>query len=328
MIAHLASTTDAGPLLRTLHPIHTARGTWFHGRASGEKARALGRPAVISSEEIVARIPSYVFDPDRACPATTWFVATELRGVLESLEDPVEKAAVLQAMMEAYQPEGGHVPISADDPRYRQSVAKLLIFGIRGEATRRVKIGQDKPVATRHRVLEWLWAQGDCRAIDRIRELDPALPDPPFLAAPARIRVAPQRLVPGVGDAYWNLGLPPDRLLEAHRRASAWVVAEIEGRVVASARAMADGTKNAWIYDVFVVEGQRGRGLGDRLLRLLLDHAAVRDCARVFLRTRDAQPFYARHGFVPAHAARRRPYPSEEMVLERPRPIGPLAGTP
>ncbi len=324
MIAHLASTTPDGPLLRTLHPVLTADGVWFHGRATGEKARALGRPAVITTERVIARIPSYVFDPARACPATTWFEATELHGTLVAEEDPDRKAAVLQKMMQDYQPEGGFVPITADDPSYRQAVAKLLIFGVRGKPTVHVKVGQGKPDAVRLKVLEHLWATGQTQAIDTIRALAPELPDPAFLASPARLFVNPDALCPGLEATYWNEGIPLERLRTAHVQSSAWVIARVGPRVVASARAIADGAKCAWVYDVIVAEDWRGRGLGDAVMRTLLDHAAVRDCARVMLGTKDAEGFYRRMGFKPRAEARRRPYTPIEMVLERDLPIGPL----
>ncbi len=101
-----------------------------------------------------------------------------------------------------------------------------------------------------------------------------------------------------------------------HRAASAWVGARApDGTLVASARALSDG-KVAWIYDVVVASPLRGRGLGKRLMTLLLDHPAVRGAARVKLDTRDAQELYARFGFVDA-AGRERWPGATQMVLER-----------
>jgi hypothetical protein len=55
------------------------------------------------------------------------------------------------------------------------------------------------------------------------------------------------------------------------------------------------------------------------VVRLLLDHPAVRDADRVRLDTRDAQGLYARFGFVDAREDRGRPYASTSMVLRRER---------
>lgn len=61
-----------------------------------------------------------------------------------------------------------------------------------------------------------------------------------------------------------------------------------------------------------VAPAWRGRGLGKALIRLLLDHPAVRGARRVLLGTRDAQAFYRGFGF-----AERGARSSVEMVLER-----------
>jgi predicted N-acetyltransferase YhbS len=80
-----------------------------------------------------------------------------------------------------------------------------------------------------------------------------------------------------------------------------------------------DGAKRAWIYDVMVAPSWRGKGLGEALMRLLLDHPAVRHTRGVCLTTRDAQTFYARLGFGDRETleTRKRPWPATEMVLFR-----------
>src|SRR5262249_8581181 len=98
--------------------------------------------------------------------------------------------------------------------------------------------------------------------------------------------------------AYWNDGVSRDEIIRSHRNASAWVAARDEsGRMVGSARALADGAKYAWVYDVMVAPEWRARGLGASLMRLLLDPPAVRGARTVLLGTRDAQRFYERFGF-------------------------------
>jgi predicted N-acetyltransferase YhbS len=49
----------------------------------------------------------------------------------------------------------------------------------------------------------------------------------------------------------------------------------------------------------------RGKGLGQRIIRLLLDHPAVRRAGVARLSTRDAHGFYEKYGFVDAEAQRR-----------------------
>jgi uncharacterized protein len=66
---------------------------------------------------------------------------------------------------------------------------------------------------------------------------------------------------------------------------------------VAFARVVSDRSRFAYLCDVFVTEAQRGRGLGQALIRFVLEHPHVRACKRVLLGTRDAHPFYERMGW-------------------------------
>jgi hypothetical protein len=86
-----------------------------------------------SPEEIVAAIPSTFLDPERACPATTYYESAQAHGTLHVVTDLADKARALQALMVKYQPEGGHVPITEDHPLYRKAVLGLLVAELRIE---------------------------------------------------------------------------------------------------------------------------------------------------------------------------------------------------
>ncbi len=112
-VVHLASTTaDGAPVLRTVHGVVVRGALAFHGAPAGEKMEVIGREAVVSAEEVVAAIPSYFIDPERACPATTLYRSAQVHGRVERVDDAEEKAEVLSALMHRFQPEGGHVPIT------------------------------------------------------------------------------------------------------------------------------------------------------------------------------------------------------------------------
>lgn len=337
-VVHLASTTAAGePLIRTLHAVVLRDGLYFHGAPAGEKIEAVGRQAVVSGEEILAEIPSYFLDPERACPATTYYESVQVHGGIEQVEDPDEKAAALQALMEKYQPEGGHVPIVATDPLYRKAVAGVLVLRISLQRLDgKAKLGQNRSPADLRQVLQRLWERGlptDPQAVERVAarlhaaEGSAALPD--FLRGPADTRLCPalgdadvDAALALLRDAYWNTWPSDDELCRAHLGATAWVGArDASGRLVATARALSDGGKFALIYDVMVAAEYRQKGLGDALLRLLLGHPRLRHSARIWLRTRDAMDFYRRYGFVTAAELPASPYPSTDMWLVRPRPV-------
>jgi nitroimidazol reductase NimA-like FMN-containing flavoprotein (pyridoxamine 5'-phosphate oxidase superfamily)/predicted N-acetyltransferase YhbS len=305
-VVHLATTAaDGRPILRTVHGVLTDGAIAFHGAPAGEKMAGLGRPCVLSAEEIITQIPSYFVDPDRACPATTYYLSVQVHGTLEPVEDPVTKARALAALMARFQPEGGHIPVDSAHPLYRKAIDGLLVARVSLERLDgKSKLGQNRSPEEIARMLELLWQRGapsDPRAIDLVRAANPAAATPAFLAAPAQLVCAPdtpEEAAELLREAYWNQGVSREQIIRSHRNATAWVAArDGSGRMIATARALADGAKVAWIYDVMVAPGWRGRGLGEALMRLLLNHPMVRGARTVLLATRDAQPFYSRFGF-------------------------------
>lgn len=320
---------DGQPVLRTLHGVVVDDLLCFHASPKGEKTSLLDRPVVACAEEDVVRIPSWFLDPERACPATTLFRSVQVHGELREVTEPARKARALQALMEKLQPDGGYLPITAGDPRYAPEVRGLLVAGVSLERMDgKAKLAQNRSARERTRLVEQLWrrgAPGDARAIELLRAANPSLELPPSLAAPPGFALHPwlpaaraEEAVELLAGEYWNDAFTGDELRRAHLGASAWVGATgAQGRLVATARAVADGAKYAWVYDVAVAAPVRRRGLGQAVTRLLLDHPAVRGCRRVLLGTRDAQSLYARFGFIPRAAVPPRAYATTEMVLLR-----------
>lgn len=338
-VVHLASTDEDGrPILRALHAVLLPGGLYFHGAPAGEKLAVIGRPAVVCAEEIVAEIPSYFLDPERACPATTYYDSVQVRGTVTAVEDADEKADALQALMQKYQPEGGHQPIRADDPLYRKAVAGVLVLRLSIEAIDgKAKLGQNRSPEELRSILEQLWQRGlaeDPRAIDlvatRLLERHGAQALPDFLRGPRDTRLhcalGPQDADQAVGllrDAYWNTWPSAAQLRQAHLGSTAWVGArDAAGRLVTTARALSDGGKFALIYDVMVDTAWRGCGLGQAVVGLLLQHPRLRHTPRIWLRTRDAMAFYRRYGFVAAQELPPLPYVSTDMWLIREQGTG------
>ncbi|HEY3817303.1 MAG TPA: GNAT family N-acetyltransferase [Polyangiaceae bacterium] len=123
-----------------------------------------------------------------------------------------------------------------------------------------------------------------------------------------------------VAHEYWNRGVDLDRLARAMRGSTVLVGAfDADGRLVATARALSDGARSAWVGDVCVAKEWRGKGLGKAVVEVLLEHPRVRDVDRVRLNTRDAQTLYERFGFIDTQKEQRKKKapPSTEMVLRR-----------
>jgi len=306
-----AGVTDEGtPVLRTFNAVVVDERLCFHGADDGEKLGLLGRPVVASCEEIVAQVASYWMHPENACPASTYYVSAFAEGRIVRIDDPARKALVLTRLMERFQPEGGYVPITHDDTRYRKMVEQLLVVElVPTRVYAKQKLGQHHGASRIERVLDGLWTRGepgDVAAIRTIRDAHPARPTPAFLRGPegtelcvapdARDAEAVARLLAG---QYWTEGFTHARMAQAQRGSTAWVVArDLErGEVVASARAVSDHARFGYVLDVIVDPAWRGRGLGVAVTRTLLAHPAVRSLLSIGLRTRDAHGLYERFGF-------------------------------
>lgn len=69
------------------------------------------------------------------------------------------------------------------------------------------------------------------------------------------------------------------------------------GHQVGFARVVTDFATFAWLADVFILEKERGQGLGKRLVAAVLAHPRLQELRRLMLGTQDAHELYARFGF-------------------------------
>jgi N-acetylglutamate synthase-like GNAT family acetyltransferase len=327
----LAQVIEGRPLLRPVHAV-LAEG-WLAFHSASDATRALGSPAVIAAEDLITDIPSYFRSPDRGprgpvaangngCAAGSLYESAQLEGPLEAVDDRPTKLLLLRALMDKHQPEGRYTLPDPSRKAGRASIDAVLVAGIRVEGATlhsRANLARHSSDAAIASLLKPLWQRGtagDLRAIARLRAERPtvALPEPftsPLGAVWRLDALVPRRaaaadlaaVVELLRDRYWNAGIYDDGQLAAlHRASAAWVVARetTSGELIGSARATADGVKVGTVSDVVVDERYQGRGVGLGLMRLLLDHAALREVRTVRLATRDAEGFYARLGFRPA----------------------------
>ena len=90
-------------------------------------------------------------------------------------------------------------------------------------------------------------------------------------------------------------GVPREIELDEHDPHCLHAVVFEDGRAVATGRLLPDGH----IGRMAVLKAWRGRGLGSRLLKLLMEHAKQAGHAEVALSAQvHAVPFYRAHGFV------------------------------
>jgi GNAT superfamily N-acetyltransferase len=117
-------------------------------------------------------------------------------------------------------------------------------------------------------------------------------------------------------EAYWARWRTREAV-EA-QLATAWRVVGVydqpTGAMVGFARAISDGVAFAYLADVYVAAGARGRGLGKQLVRVMID-AGPGARFRWALHTADAHRLYQQFGF--SHP--------DDRYLERPPPAPPAA---
>lgn len=142
-------------------------------RADDQLADLAARPrCLFEVDEVLAVIPSYWVHPESAVMATAYHRTVIFAGTATVSEDAAALAAQQIRLLARYQPEGGFRPVAPDDPLYRGAIGviaavRLAITGVQVK----FKLGQNRPPATRARVVEELRARGrhnDARAADAL----------------------------------------------------------------------------------------------------------------------------------------------------------------
>ncbi len=108
-------------------------------------------------------------------------------------------------------------------------------------------------------------------------------------------------------DSYWAKGIPVEVMKRSIENSLCFGVYH-QGRQVGFARVVTDYATTAYVGDVFIRESYRGRGLGKRLIKAVVDHPALEGLRLWFLGTKDAHGLYRKFGFKNA---------AETPVMER-----------
>lgn len=98
-------------------------------------------------------------------------------------------------------------------------------------------------------------------------------------------------------EAYWVPGRSLEVVTDLVARSTRVIGAYAQtGELVGFCRVVSDGSNMAWLGDVFVLEGHRGRRVGTELVREAVEDPRHRDLLW-YLGTRDAHGLYGRFGF-------------------------------
>ncbi|HEY8601823.1 MAG TPA: GNAT family N-acetyltransferase [Thermomicrobiales bacterium] len=97
-------------------------------------------------------------------------------------------------------------------------------------------------------------------------------------------------------QSYWAEGIPL-AIVERSIHHSLPFGIYLGAAQVGFARIISDRATFAYLADVFVLEGFRGRGLGKWLMETILAHPELQDLRHWFLGTADAHGLYRQFGF-------------------------------
>jgi len=94
----------------------------------------------------------------------------------------------------------------------------------------------------------------------------------------------------------YSTGLPPERFPLVIENSICFSVF-YEGKQIGFARVISDFSEFASLWDVFIDEEHRGKGVGQALLKYIFDNFQLRGVFRWFLMTEDAHKLYLKFNF-------------------------------
>lgn len=97
--------------------------------------------------------------------------------------------------------------------------------------------------------------------------------------------------------SYWGKGRTMEAVRKTIEHSLCFGAYDTGGRLAGFARVVTDFTIFAYLMDVFVLEGDRKRGVGKRLVASIMEHPDLRDILSWRLDTNDAHGLYGKYGF-------------------------------
>jgi len=114
------------------------------------------------------------------------------------------------------------------------------------------------------------------------------------------------------GSSYWAKRIPFETFARSAENSLCFGVYDSAGAQVGFARVVSDFATFAYIADVFVLDSDRGQGLGKWLMECIQRHPQLQGLRRWVLTTRDAHGLYAQFGFTSPK------FPEHYMEILRP----------
>jgi N-acetylglutamate synthase-like GNAT family acetyltransferase len=100
-----------------------------------------------------------------------------------------------------------------------------------------------------------------------------------------------------LSNSYWAKDIPLEIVKKSIDNSLCFGV-YYENKQVGFARVISDFATFAYLADVFILEGHRGKGLSKELMKVVFAHPQLQGLRRFCLGTRDAHQLYEQFGFT------------------------------
>jgi GNAT superfamily N-acetyltransferase len=99
------------------------------------------------------------------------------------------------------------------------------------------------------------------------------------------------------GESYWSKGIPLTTVKKALGNSLCFGLYQGDSQI-GLARVISDRATYCYLCDVYVLDSQRGKGLGKWLIECVINHPELQGLRRMSLATADAHSLYAQFGFT------------------------------
>lgn len=106
--------------------------------------------------------------------------------------------------------------------------------------------------------------------------------------------------------SYWAKGRTRETVEKSIAGSLCFAVFDAQNKQAGFARVVTDYAMFAWLLDVFILEDQRGKGLGKMIMAAIMAHKDLQGVKRWVLDTLDAHGLYEKYGFKPLARPERR----------------------
>lgn len=101
-------------------------------------------------------------------------------------------------------------------------------------------------------------------------------------------------------EAFWSIGINKQEVIRGAQNSALVVGAfKSDNEQIGYSRVISDKTRFAYILDVFVSTAYRKQGIGQAMIRHILNHQELKDVYHWLLVTKDAHGVYQKVGFNP-----------------------------